>query len=213
MQGLVPDGQHDEVDGEVDRRRERHTGILIVTLTIMEEGGYRHSDDNNERGGTDGNDHEVPVRQLPEVGHDDARPARSGGQVRHAATAAGFWFNLRTAVLAEVPMGDRQRPWSSGRGPPTSRRSPSPRRCPTATDPARCAGRFEFDIDPVAGTWTSTPLEQVGALLTEVVQQSALARLAAMPVRAALAEGVVAVREAVEATLLADPGSATAGWQ
>ena len=31
-----------------------------------------------------------------------------GGQVRHEATAAGFWFNPRTAVLAEVPMGDRQ---------------------------------------------------------------------------------------------------------
>ena len=129
-----------------------------------------------------------------------------GGQVRHAATAAGFWFNPRTAVLAEVPMGDRQEAVVF-----RARTADFQEVAVTATvsyrvtDPARCAGRFEFDIDPVAGSWTSTPLEQVGALLTEVVQQSALARLATMPVRAALAEGVVAVREAVEATLLADP--------
>ena len=51
-----------------------------------------------------------------------------GGQVRHEATAAGFWFNPRTAVLAEVAKNKQDTIIARK---PLPRRWPSPRRCPT----------------------------------------------------------------------------------
>lgn len=72
------------------------------------------------------------------------------------------------------------------------------------TDPATAAGRFEFDIDPVTGQWRATPLEVVGGLLTEIVQQPALALAATMDLRRVLADGVVRIRDAVTAALAVD---------
>ena len=45
-------------------------------------------------------------------------------------------------------------------------------------DPAVAAARIDFEIDPEGGMWRSTPLEQIGGLLTELAQQHALDLLA-----------------------------------
>ena len=44
-QTAVAHGQHDEVDGDTCVRPGRHGSSLIVTLTINNQGCYRHSDE------------------------------------------------------------------------------------------------------------------------------------------------------------------------
>ncbi len=73
------------------------------------------------------------------------------------------------------------------------------------TDPATAATRIDFGIDPDRGAWRGTPLEQVGGLLTELAQQHALDLLAGMTLPRALAEGMVALRERIMASLARDP--------
>ena len=66
------------------------------------------------------------------------------------------------------------------------------------TDPALASTRLDFGIDPDTGLWRATPLEQLGGLLTELAQQTALDLLARMTLTEALSEGMAALRQAVE---------------
>lgn len=136
------------------------------------------------------------------------------GQVRHEGSAAGFWFNPRTAVLAEVPVSDREQSMVLHA---RTRDFQDVAVQATATyrvvDPDLSVSRFEFDIDPVRGTWRSSPLEVVGSLLVEILQEPALALAATMDLRTLLAEGVVRVRDAVTTALAADQRLAERGLE
>src|SRR5580765_2975015 len=134
-----------------------------------------------------------------------------GGELRHSGAAAGFWFSPRTAVLAEVPIGDREQAMVlHARTADFQDVAVQATATYRVTDPATAAGRFEFDIDPVTGQWRATPLEVVGGLLTEIVQQPALALAATMDLRRILADGVVRIRDAVTAALAVDDLRVTA---
>lgn len=71
-------------------------------------------------------------------------------------------------------------------------------------DPALASTRLDFGIDPAGGLWRSTPLEQLGGLLTELAQQTALDLLARMTLTQALSEGMTTLRQAVGSGLRED---------
>jgi regulator of protease activity HflC (stomatin/prohibitin superfamily) len=134
------------------------------------------------------------------------------GQVVHDGTALSFWYRPLTAVLSEVPVDDRELPLlfharTVDYQDVTVQASVTYR----ITDPALAAGRIDFSVDPDDGRWRSTPLEQLGGLLTETAQQHAADHLARIPLSEALNAGVGAVREQVAAGLAADPRLADTG--
>ena len=125
-----------------------------------------------------------------------------GGELRHSVPAAGFWFSPRTAVLAEIPVGDREQAMVlHARTADFQDVAIQATATYRVTEPAVAASRFEFDIDPVTGQWRATPLEVVGGLLTEIVQQPAVALATTMDLRRILSDGVVQIRDAVAAAL------------
>lgn len=134
------------------------------------------------------------------------------GKVRHDGTGLSFWFRPLTAVLSEVPVDDRELPLlfharTADFQDVTVQASVTFR----IADPALASTRVDFSIDPVDGRWRSTPLEQLGGLLTESAQQHALDLLARTPLPAALVDGVATVRERVAAGLAADARLAETG--
>src|SRR4029077_3379510 len=78
-------------------------------------------------------------------------------------------------------------------------------------EPALAATRIDFAIDPLHGRWRAAPLDQIANMLIEAAQQQALALLTPRPLAPALADGVPAVRERIEAGLTADPRLAETG--
>jgi regulator of protease activity HflC (stomatin/prohibitin superfamily) len=129
-----------------------------------------------------------------------------GGRLLHDGPRLSFWFRALTAALSEVPVDDRELAMTFH-----ARTSDFQDVAVQATvtyrigDPALAAARMDFSIDPDTGAWRGAPLEQLGTLLTETAQQHALDVLARTPLSAALADGVVAVRERVAAGLDAEP--------
>jgi hypothetical protein len=71
-------------------------------------------------------------------------------------------------------------------------------------DPVRAASRIDFSIDPDTGAWRSTPMEQIGGMLTELSQQYALRIVAELPLLRAMVEGVPAVRSSIDEGLRMD---------
>jgi regulator of protease activity HflC (stomatin/prohibitin superfamily) len=134
------------------------------------------------------------------------------GSAVHAGTGLSFWFRPLTAVLSEVPVDDRELPLLFH-----ARTSDFQDVAVQATvtyrveDPSWAASRIDFSIDPRGGRWRSTPLEQIAGMLTEAAQQQALGLLATMPLTAALADGVAAVRGQIESGLAGDPRLAETG--
>ena len=143
------------------------------------------------------------------------------GQLAHDGTGQAFWFRPLTAALSEVPVDDREQPLLfHGRTADFQDVTVQATITYRVTDPATAATRIDFGIDPDRGAWRATPLEQVGGLLTELAQQHALDLLAGMTLPQALAEGMVALRERIMASLARDPripghrhrASSTCGW-
>ncbi len=134
------------------------------------------------------------------------------GQVSHSGTGQSFWCRPMTSVLSEVPVDDREVPvLFRGRTIDFQLVTVQGTLTFRLTDPALAAARIDFSIDPAAGRWRGTPLEQVSSLLTESAQQQALDLLSRMPLNEAMAHGLGAVREAVSGGLARDPRLAETG--
>lgn len=134
------------------------------------------------------------------------------GRVMHAGVAQSFWFRPLSDVLSEIPVDDRELPLlfharTSDYHDVTVQATITYR----VEDPALAAARIDFAIDPLTGKWRASPLEQLGALLTELAQQHALDLLARTPLASALVDGLAAVRERMAAGLAADPRLAETG--
>lgn len=133
------------------------------------------------------------------------------GHARHAAAGASFWFNPRTAALSEIPLDDREQTLLF-----RARTADFQEVAVQATanyrvvEPAVAATRVDFSIDPRTGAWNATPLETLGGLLTELVQQPAIEQIAAMDLTAALA-GVTSIRNSILAAVTTDERVAERG--
>jgi len=78
-------------------------------------------------------------------------------------------------------------------------------------NPELASTRIDFGIDPEDGRWRATPLEQLGALLTELAQQHTLDLVARMSLTQALAAGTAAIRERIGTGLTTDTRIAETG--
>nr|WP_078619365.1 SPFH domain-containing protein [Streptomyces alboflavus] len=128
------------------------------------------------------------------------------GKLAHDGPGLSFWFRPLSAALSEVPVDDRElavafHARTADFQDVTVQAAVTYR----ISDPAAAAARLDFSVDPDTGVWRSAPLEQLSTLLTESAQQHALDVLARMPLSAALAEGVAAVRDRVRTGLGAEP--------
>ena len=134
------------------------------------------------------------------------------GKLAHDGTGQAFWFRPLTAALSEVPVDDREQPLLfHGRTLDFQDVAIQATVTYRVADPAVAATRIDFGIDPDRGTWRSTPLEQLGSLLTELAQQHALDRLAEMTLTQALSEGMAAIRARVAEGLTGDQRLADTG--
>lgn len=134
------------------------------------------------------------------------------GKLVHDGPGQAFWFRPLTAALSEVPIDDREQPLlfharTLDFQDVTVQATVTYR----VADPAVAATRIDFGVDPEAGTWRATPLEQLGSLLTELAQQHALDLLAHLELNQALATGMSAVRERIAGGLAADERLAETG--
>jgi regulator of protease activity HflC (stomatin/prohibitin superfamily) len=134
------------------------------------------------------------------------------GKVRHEGVALSFWYRPLTAVLAEVPVDDRELPLlfharTADFADVTVQATVTYR----LSEPGLAAGRLDFSIDPSSGSWRGQPLDQVATLLAELAQQPALDLLAKLPLTEALTVGIAPVRAAVSAALADDPRLADTG--
>lgn len=150
------------------------------------------------------------ISSVPFVRHLRTTPTTyvrhlSRGRVAHEGAGLSFWFSPLSAAISEIPVDDREQPLLFH-----ARTLDFQDVTVQATvtyrfdDPARASGRLDFGIDTEHGRWRSTPLEQVGGLLTELAQQHALHLLAGMTLPQALAEGMAAVRERIGTGLATD---------
>ena len=134
------------------------------------------------------------------------------GTVLHAGTGLSFWFRPLSASLSEVPVADQELPLLfHARTVDFQDVTVQATATFRIADPARAAARIDFALDPETGAWRGTPLHQVAGLLTEVVQQQAMALLATLPLTEALVTGIPAVRARVEAALGDDQRLAETG--
>jgi regulator of protease activity HflC (stomatin/prohibitin superfamily) len=134
------------------------------------------------------------------------------GELVHDGPAQAFWYRPLTAALAEIPIDDREQPLlfharTAEFQDVTVQATVTYR----VVDPALAATRIDFSIDPTDGLWRATPLEQLGALLTELAQQHTLDLVARMSLTQALAEGMTAIRERIRTGLVADTRIAETG--
>jgi regulator of protease activity HflC (stomatin/prohibitin superfamily) len=127
------------------------------------------------------------------------------GKVAHDGAGQAFWFRALNSSLSEIPIDDREQPLLfHGRTQDFQDVVIQATVTYRVLDPALAAGRLDFGIDPNTGLWRSTPLEQLGGLLTELAQQTALDLLARMSLTEALSEGMTALRAAVGTGLRED---------
>jgi len=150
------------------------------------------------------------IRRYPFVWH-----VRSGttdhlvhvrrGRTVHAGPGQAFWFRPLSAALSEVPIDDRELSLLFH-----ARTADFQDVAVQATvayrigDPDVAARRLDFGLELKTGQWRARPLDQVAQMLTELAQQYALDLLAGLPLAAALATGMAAVRERVGAGLTDD---------
>jgi len=120
------------------------------------------------------------------------------GKLVHDGPGQAFWFRPLNSALSEVPVDDREQPLLfHGRTVDFQDVSVQATVTYRVADPALAAQRLDFGIDLRHGQWRATPLEQLGGLLTELAQQTALDLLARMTLTEALSDGMAAVRERI----------------
>ncbi len=150
------------------------------------------------------------IRHYPFLSHLRSDPTvwvqhQHHGTVRHAGAGQSFWFQPRTAALAEVPLDDREqtvlfRARTSDFQEVTVASTVTFR----VVDPGLAVTRTDFGISPRKGTWNAAPLEVLGGLLSELAQQPAVELVGAMDLAEALAHGLAPIRERVSAALATD---------
>ena len=134
------------------------------------------------------------------------------GTVAHEGAGQAFWFRPLNSALSEVPVDDREQPLLfHGRTVDFQDVTVQATVTYRVTDPALAARRLDFGIDPVNGRWRSTPLEQLGGLLTELSQQTALALLAQLTLTEALSVGMSSMKERIGSGLSGDQRLADIG--
>jgi regulator of protease activity HflC (stomatin/prohibitin superfamily) len=127
------------------------------------------------------------------------------GTLAHDGAGQAFWFRALNSSLSEIPIDDREQPLLfHGRTVDFQDVVVQATVSYRVIDPALASTRLDFGIDPDTGRWRSTPLEQLGGLLTELAQQTALDLLAQMTLTQALSEGMASLRQAVGAGLRGD---------
>ncbi|MFK4083817.1 SPFH domain-containing protein [Kribbella sp. NPDC020789] len=127
------------------------------------------------------------------------------GKVAHDGAGQAFWFRALNSSLSEIPVDDREQPLLfHGRTQDFQDVAVQATVTYRVVDPGLAATRLDFGIDPDTGMWRSTPLEQLGGLLTELAQQTALDLLARMSLTEALSEGMTQLRRAVGTGLRED---------
>lgn len=127
------------------------------------------------------------------------------GDVAHEGVGTAFWFRPRTAALSQVPLDDREQAlFFHARTADFQDVTVQATVTYRIVDPALATTRVDFGVDPSTGVWNSVPLETLGGLLTELAQQPAIERLAAMTMREALAGGLAPVREVIALALADD---------
>ncbi len=128
------------------------------------------------------------------------------GHTIHEGTASSFWFRRLGAVLAEVPIDDRELPLlfhaQTADFQDVSIQATITFRL---ADPVLAAQRIDFSIDPDTGQHRATPMAQIATILTETAQQHALGILAVLSLTEGITTGLAAVRDGI-ATGLADDG-------
>jgi regulator of protease activity HflC (stomatin/prohibitin superfamily) len=150
------------------------------------------------------------IRHYPFVSHVRSDPTswvqhQRHGKVRHAGAGQSFWFQPRTAALAEAPLDDREQTVvfharTSDFQDVTVASTVTFR----VEDPAVAVVRTDFGISPRKGRWNAAPLETLGGLLSELAQQPAVDLIAGMDLAEALAHGIGPIRSRVAAALAAD---------
>ncbi len=134
------------------------------------------------------------------------------GRVVHDGVGLAFWYRPLDTVLSEVPIDDRELPLLfHARTADFQDVAVQATVTYRVVNPALAVARIDFGIDPEHGGWSSTPLEQLGGLLTELAQQHALDLLAPTHLQQALVDGVPAVRDRISEGLASDPRLAETG--
>ena len=117
------------------------------------------------------------------------------GKLAHDGAGQAFWFRALNSSLSEIPIDDREQPLLfHGRTLDFQDVAVQATVTYRVIDPGLAATRLDFGIDPDTGLWRSPPLEQLGGLLTELAQQTALDLLARLSLTEALSEGMTALR-------------------
>jgi regulator of protease activity HflC (stomatin/prohibitin superfamily) len=127
------------------------------------------------------------------------------GKLSHDGAGQAFWFRALNSSLSEVPIDDREQPLLfHGRTIDFQDVTVQATVTYRVIDPALASTRLDFGIDPDTGVWRSTPLEQLGGLMTELAQQTALDVLARMNLTEALSEGMASLRQTMSTGLRED---------
>lgn len=127
------------------------------------------------------------------------------GDVAKVGSGQSFWFRPRISSISELPLDERELPLIF-----RDRTSDYQEIAVQASvtyrfvDPEVAAERIDFTIDNRHGTWTATPLEQVGGLLTELAQQHAASLLASMQLTEVMVHGIPRLRAAIIEGLRSD---------
>jgi SPFH domain / Band 7 family len=151
------------------------------------------------------------IQQYPFVRHLRGAPTvylrhQRRGKLIREGTGLAFWFRPLSAVLSEVPVGDRELPvLFHARTRDFQDVAVQATVTYRIAGPATAVTRLDFSIDPETGRWRSAPLDQLGSLVAELAQQPALELLAAQTLGEALAAGVAGVRDRILAALAEDP--------
>jgi len=150
------------------------------------------------------------IRHYPFRSHLRSDPTawvqhQHNGKVRRSGAGQSFWFQPRTASLAEVPLDDREQTvLFRARTHDFQEVTVASTVTYRVVDPALAVTRTDFGISPRKGTWNAAPLEALGGLLSELAQQPAVELVADMTLEEALAHGIAPIREQVAAALAAD---------
>jgi len=127
------------------------------------------------------------------------------GNVVKAGAGQAFWFRPRVSSISELPLDERELPLIF-----RDRTSDHQEIAVQASityrfvDPEIAAERIDFTVDNSRGSWTATPLEQVGGLLTELAQQHAASLLAEMQLTEVMVRGIPRLRAAIGEGLRSD---------
>lgn len=126
------------------------------------------------------------------------------GRRRRSGRGLAFWFIPMTTSVAEVPIDDRELPFLfHARSADYQNVVVQGAVGYRVVAPETLADRVDFSIDLVDGHYRKQPLEQLATLINELAQQLAVAWIGRQDLRTALVQGPAAIRERVEAGLVA----------